>query len=147
MGLINVVVNLHGENMEITTNQNTIRPNVPGYFTLCVDRFAEFRNLEIDVNARGRVVRIMDEEGNRVIFSTKEIEPLQPIITEILADIKKAFSWIAYCEQRLGGQLDDPYTALRQPVGHWCFADAKAATVVLRENRSMYDAAACGVTA
>ena len=131
--------------MNITTNQDTLRPSAPGFFTLCVDRFAEFRNLEIDVNAHGQIVRITDEEGNRIIFSTKEIEPLQPTITEILADIRKSFQWFTRCESQLGGQLADPFVALRQPIGHWCFADAVARTVVLRESRSLLDAAPVGV--
>lgn len=132
--------------MKITTNQNTLRPNVPGFFTLCVDRFAEFRNVEFDVNKSGQVVRILDEDGSRLICSTDELEPLRPVITEILADIKRSFSWLTYCEATLGAQIGHPDVMLRQPIGHWCFADAVARTVVLRENRSLIDTKAVGVT-
>ena len=133
--------------MNITTNQNQLRPNVPGFFTLSLDAHITGTPLELDVNTEGDVIRYgwADSDDD---FTKYAIDPeIKATITEILADIRKSFTWIAYCEHTLGGQMADPFVALRQPIGHWCFVDAKAGTVVLRENRSELDAAGCGVTA
>lgn len=127
--------------MNITTNQDTLRPNFPSYFTLYA------HDLEFDVNRHGTIVRITDTEGERAIPSTEQLESIRPTITEILADIQKCFTWFKSCEADLGAQLDDPDVMLRQPIGHWCIADAVARTVVLRECRSLIDTKAVGFSA
>jgi hypothetical protein len=133
--------------MNITTNMATIRPGTPGFFCLYIDGLEADQEVAARVNLNGIIVALEDEDGNRLIAITGALDPVHAVIREILADIRKATSWIAYCESTLGGQIADPYTALRQPVGHWVYADAKARRIELRENRSMIDAAACGVTA
>jgi hypothetical protein len=133
--------------MNITTHMATIRPGTPGFFCLYIDGLEADQQVVARVNTHGRIVLLEDEDGNRLQATTGSLDPVHAVILEILADIKKAASWIAYCESTLGGQIADPYVALRQPVGHWVYADAKARRIELRENRSMIDAAACGVTA
>jgi hypothetical protein len=133
--------------MNITTNLATFRPGTPGFFGLYIDGLEADQQIVARVNTHGRIVLLEDENGDRLIAITGALDPVHAVIREILADIKKAASWIAYCESTLGGQIADPYVALRQPVGHWVYADAKARRIELRENRSMIDAAACGVTA
>ena len=128
--------------MNITTNQNQLRPNVPGFFTLVVSQ-PGFDDITVDVNKAGDIVR---HDVGPATMSLVELR-LRPVILEILAGIRKSFTWFTHCETALGAQLDHPDVMLRQPIGHWCIADAKARTVVLRENRSLIDTKAVGFSA
>lgn len=107
--------------MNITTNQNTIRPNAPGFFTLCLDAHLTGTPIELDVNKAGDIVRYGWADSSHD-FTKHPINPeITATITEILADIRAGFMWLDALERRTGKHIAECTGSL--PCGRWVVID------------------------
>lgn len=103
--------------MNITTNQNTLRPNAPEFFTIVASSSGQ-DDTSIHVNKHGDIVAI-DPEDSECGFP--DMRKIQATITEILADIRAGFMWLDALERRTGKHIAECTGSL--PCGRWVVID------------------------